>query len=296
MDNMYTEVLKTGELEEREKEAFERLKKCDICPHRCGVNRFERAGRCRSNYRIKVSSAFPHFGEENCLVGTHGSGTIFLSNCPLFCVYCQNYEISQKGEGSYVSEEKVVDMMLSLQDMGCHNINLVTPTHFVPQLIRAIRIAAERGLKIPIVYNTGGYERVETLKLLEGIVDIYMPDMKYGSNESALKYSGIPGYWDAVREAVIEMHRQVGDLVVREGVAEHGLLVRHLVLPNRIAGSEEVLKFLANLSKNTYINIMDQYRPYFMVYKYPELDRPITREEFNEVVSFARSLGLHRGF
>ncbi len=247
---------------------------------------------------MKVSSSFAHYGEERPLVGRGGSGTIFLSNCTSKCVYCQNWTISQGEEGKEVSEEEVALSMLFLQRIGCHNINWVSPTHYVPQLVKSLLIAREGGLEIPIVYNTGGYDCEDTIRLLDGIVDIYMPDIKYGSNENGSKYSKVQNYWDVVRKAVKAMHRQVGDLKINErGIAERGLLIRHLVLPNDIAESEKVLEFIAKeISTNSYVNIMDQYRPCHNASKYEELSRPITRREYLKVIEKAVHLGLSRGF
>ena len=215
-------------------------------------------------FKSSVSSYGPHFGEEDPLVGDSGSGTIFLASCNLLCVYCQNYDISHEGYGKHVSEEKVADFMIDLQRRGCHNINFVTPTHFASQLLKSIDFAIPKGLQLPIVWNCGGYENVEIIKLLDGIVDIYMPDMKYGSAESASKYSDAPDYFEYCRESVKEMHRQVGDLQVENGIAKRGLLIRHLVLPNDVANSRAVFEFIAEeISKDTYVNIMDQYRPMF---------------------------------
>lgn len=300
----YLKLLKRGEIEERINKLYKILERCELCPRKCRVNRLKNEkGVCRSGLRMKVSSYFPHFGEEDVLVGTKGSGTIFLSNCNLRCIYCQNFEISHLGEGEERSEEEVADMMLTLQEIGCHNINLVTPTHYAPQLVKAIKIAAEKGLKLPIVWNCGGYENVEVIKLLDGIVDIYMPDIKYGDNEAAKKYSFPPvlDYWDKCREAVKEMHNQVGDLKVDEkGLAYRGLLIRHLVLPNDIARTENVLNFVAKeISSNSYVNAMSQYFPYGEVVlkpkKYPELNRKITNEEYKKAIDIAIKLGLTRG-
>jgi len=245
-----------------------------------------------------ISSAGPHYGEEPELVGWGGSGTIFFTSCNLKCAYCQNYEISQLRLGHPISIEDLAEIMLRLQDRGCHNINFVTPTHFTPQIVKAVAIAADRGLSIPLVYNCGGYESVRTLQFLDGVIDIYMPDIKYSDNRLAKMYSGAPRYWDIVREAIREMHRQVGDLVVdRRGIAQRGLLIRHLVLPNDLAGSRAVLDFVASeISLDSYINLMDQYRPLNRAYRYRELNRRITSGEFWSVVEYARSLGLHRGF
>lgn len=292
----YLRLYESGELDERVEELYNILESCELCPRKCGVNRLEgEKGFCKAGKKLMVSSYFPHFGEEDPLVGIHGSGTIFLTHCNLKCIYCQNYEISHLGVGELVSEERVARMMLELQALGCHNINFVTPTHYTPQLVRAIRVAAEKGLKLPIVWNCGGYENVEIIKLLHGIVDIYMPDIKYSSSEVAKKYSDAPDYFERCKEAVKEMHRQVGDLKIRNGVAYRGLLIRHLVLPNNLAGSEEILKFIRSLSKNSYVNIMAQYRPEGEAFKYKELNRRPTRDEFMKVIELAKELGLTRG-
>ncbi|MCS7230340.1 MAG: radical SAM protein [Candidatus Kryptonium sp.] len=292
----YIELNKKGILKERVEILKQILNDCTLCPRNCHVNRNAgRKGKCRVGSEIIISGVHPHFGEEPCLVGTHGSGTIFFASCNMNCIYCQNYEISRFKQGEVVSVFTLADAMLYLQKIGCHNINLVTPTHYVPQIVEAISIAVNKGLKIPIVYNCGGYESVETLKLLEGIVDIYMPDIKYSDNSNALKYSGVPNYWDVVREAVKEMWRQVGDLEIVNGVAVKGLLIRHLVLPNGIAGSEKVFEFIANeISKNTYVNIMAQYRPYFNAFLKPEIARRITIQEYRDAVQSAQRLGLRR--
>jgi len=243
-----------------------------------------------------VSSHGPHFGEEAPLVGLQGSGTIFFTHCNLRCIFCQNYTISQLGQGRVVSKGELARMMLSLQQQGCHNINLVSPTHVVPQILEALQIAAGLGLSIPLVYNCGGYDSVETLKLLDGIIDIYMPDMKYSDERNARRFSGVKDYPRANREAVKEMHRQVGDLELDErGVAKRGLLVRHLVLPNGIAGTEGVVRFIAReISPNTYLNVMAQYYPCHRAFKIPSLSRPLTKEEFAEAVKLARAYGLER--
>ncbi len=295
----YISEISLEELKERRDKLYELLEACRLCPNECYIDRrFEDKGNCRSGYLPIVSSYAPHYGEEPPLVGRFGSGTIFLTNCNLDCKFCQNYDISHLGSGREVTIEQLAEMMLSLQKRGCHNINFVTPTHFAPQIVDALIIAREKGLEVPIVYNCGGYESVETLKLLEKIIDIYMPDIKYSSNENALKYSGISNYWDVVQLAIKEMHRQVGDLKIGSGgIARRGLLIRHLVMPNNVAGSKEVLKFIAQeISKDSYINIMDQYRPVFLAYNYDEINRPITYKEYNEILNYAKSLGLYRGF
>ncbi|WP_348530845.1 radical SAM protein [Methanothrix sp.] len=284
------------ELQSRAEEAIRRLEHCDICPRRCGVNRAEgELGFCRTGRLAKVSSAGPHYGEEPPLVGYHGSGTIFFAGCNLACVFCQNYEISQLDMGVEVTAERLAGIMMHLQLTGCHNVNLVTPTHVVPQILEALVIAREMGLSIPLVYNSGGYDSVETLRLLDGIVDIYMPDAKYGSDEMAIRYSNAPGYVGVMKAAIREMHRQVGDLVIENGIAVRGLLVRHLVLPNNLAGTAEVVRFISELSRNTYINIMDQYRPEYKADQYDELSRRITLSEYREALRLARSAGLSRG-
>lgn len=293
----YQELYRSGELEEREERAQEALKSCELCPRRCKVNRLQgETGMCRTASEAVVSSYGPHFGEEAPLVGLHGSGTIFFTHCNLRCMFCQNYPISQLGDGRVTSKGELAKMMLSLQERGCHNINLVTPTHVVPQILEALKVAAGLGLSIPLVYNCGGYESLETLRLLDGIVDIYMPDMKYSDERNARRFSGVKDYPSVNRAAVKEMHRQVGDLRIDErGVAKRGLLVRHLVLPNGIAGTEGVVRFIAEeVSPNTYLNVMAQYYPAHRAFKIPVLSRPLTRQEFTDAVSLAREHGLER--
>jgi putative pyruvate formate lyase activating enzyme len=272
------------------------LNACTLCGHECKVNRHFEKGLCNSGLDLRISSVFPHFGEERPLVGTHGSGTIFLSNCNCKCVFCQNFSISHLGEGDMISEEEIASKMIYLQDIGCHNINWVSPTHFAPQLVKALFIAREKGLKAPVVYNTGGYDSLGLIKMLAGIIDIYMPDIKYGNNKNALKYSGVKKYWDFVKVSVKEMHSQVGDLIIDDyGIAKRGLIIRHLVLPNNIAASEEVLKFIADeISKDSYVNIMKQYTPYFKASNYKEFMRGITMEEYLRVLNKAKELGLTR--
>jgi putative pyruvate formate lyase activating enzyme len=293
----YLGLYRCGELATRIERAKGILESCEICPRHCQVNRLAgEVGKCRTGARAMVSSYGPHFGEEAPLVGSHGSGTIFFTNCNLRCVFCQNYSISQLGEGREVTKEELAAMMLSLQKTGCHNINLVSPTHVVPQILEALELAIARGLSIPLVYNSGGYDSVETLRLLEGIVDIYMPDMKYSDDEIARQYSGIENYPAVNRAAVKEMHRQVGDLQIDEqGVAIRGLLVRHLVLPHGLAGTQEIVRFLAEeISLNTYLNVMAQYHPCHKACQFSLLSRSITREEFLEAVELAQQQGLER--
>ena len=260
----YLELCRSGKLAERVEAARALLETCRVCPRCCGTNRLDGdVGKCRTANEAMVSSYGPHFGEESPLVGKYGSGTIFFTNCNLRCLFCQNYSISQLGEGERVSKEELALMMLSLQARGCHNINLVSPTHVVPQILEALDIAVESGLHVPLVYNTGGYDSVETLSILDGIVDIYMPDMKYGDENIARELSGIENYPQVNKAAIREMHRQVGDLQTsQEGVAQRGLLVRHLVLPKGLAGTKDVVDFIAKeISANTYVNIMAQYHP-----------------------------------
>jgi putative pyruvate formate lyase activating enzyme len=289
--------LKEAELGQKIKDADNILRECALCPRQCRVDRTSgKKGYCRTGDAPFISSWGPHFGEERPLVGIHGSGTIFFGNCNLRCIFCQNYSISHLGEGLEISHEKLADIMLSLQGSGCHNINLVTPTHQVAAIIRAVRIASEKGLAVPLVYNCGGYESLATLKILEGIVDIYMPDLKYADNVSAKKYSDAGDYADKAKSAIKEMHRQVGDLLIDErGIAKRGLLVRHLVLPANIAGTADVVRFIAEeISTNTYVNIMDQYHPCFKAFGSPPLDRRITAKEYTDALEYAVRAGLKR--
>jgi len=293
----YIETHHNGKLAERVKEAYRILESCHLCPRECKVNRLENEkGICRTGRSAMVSSFNPHFGEEDPLVGTNGSGTIFMTNCNLLCVFCQNWEISHLGEGSEVRSKDLADMMLHLQRQGCHNINFVTPTHVVPQILDALPYAIEGGLNVPLVYNTGGYDAVESLKLLEGIFDIYMPDFKFWDPEMARKYLKASDYPERAREALKEMHRQVGDLILDEkGIALRGIILRHLVMPGGVAGTREIMRFIAReISPNTYVNIMDQYRPCGNAYKYPPLDRGITHDEYEEALKAAREEGITR--
>ena len=292
----YLSLLHSGELERRAAKAYVRLEACDVCARECGVNRrlsAEGAG-CHTGERAVISSHGPHFGEETPLVGRGGSGTIFFSWCNMSCQYCQNYEISQVGLGHEVEPEELARMMLGLQSQRCHNINFVSPSHVVPQILAGLLIAAEAGLRLPLVYNTGGFDSLKTLALLDGVVDIYMPDIKYADAGVARRYSKIRDYPAANQAAVSEMHRQVGDLATDErGVAQRGLLVRHLVLPEGLAGTAETDRFLRDkVSPNTYINVMAQYRPCYRAGEYPPLDRSITNEEYAEAVRLAQKAGL----
>ena len=293
----YLKLHKTGELKERANELWAMMKRCRLCPRRCGVNRHEGAsGFCQApGTTLVIASAHPHFGEERPLVGEGGSGTIFLTNCNLRCVFCQNFEIAQLGRGSETTLDEFAGMMLQLQEIGCHNINLVTPTHHSAHILKAIDIAAGQGLRLPIVYNTSGWERLEIIKMLDGIVDIYLPDFKYWDSDMSSKYSSeAESYPELTSEAILEMHRQVGVAKPAEdGIMQRGLMIRHLVMPNNIAGSEHVMEWIAeNLPKDTYVNIMVQYNPVYKAYDYPELSRRIKKEEYKKVVNKAKDQGL----
>jgi putative pyruvate formate lyase activating enzyme len=295
----YCELLANGALDDRVEEALAHLSKCDLCPWECGVDRAAgRLGSCKTSRRARVSSSFPHMGEEDPLRGTSGSGTIFFANCNMRCQYCQNYTISQLGEGRTYDAEEIAGMMLSLQRAGCHNINLVSPSHVVAQIIEAVAIAAQKGLRIPLVYNTGGYDSLTALALLDGIVDIYMPDMKYADEATARQHSKIRDYPRHNEAAVREMHRQVGDLKLdRRGIAQRGLLVRHLVLPGGLAGTAAIARFLAEtISPDTYINLMGQYRPDYKARQEDmgPLSRSVSATEMAEAYEAARKAGLHR--
>ncbi|MGQ9779888.1 MAG: radical SAM protein [Bacillota bacterium] len=293
----YRELYRRGELRRRVEEAWTHLTACDLCGHVCRVNRrLGRRGVCRTGTEIRVASYGPHFGEEEVLVGTGGSGTIFFSGCNLRCVFCQNWEISHLREGVEITAEELAQMMLELAARGCHNVNLVTPTPYLPQILSALEIACAHELSLPLVYNCGGYESTSALALLRGVVDIYMPDVKFAEKETGRRLAGAEDYFAVVKEALKEMHAQVGDLQIDEdGLARRGLLVRHLVLPGGLAGTEEVLAFIAEeISKDTYLNLMDQYFPHYRAKEYPPLDRPLTRAEYQEAVAIARRLGLWR--
>jgi putative pyruvate formate lyase activating enzyme len=271
------------------------LKSCTVCPNRCRVDRLAgELGRCRVGSELRISSVNLHFGEEPVLVGRGGSGTIFFTCCNLACLFCQNYDISQLDRGRVIREEDLLRLALGLQDRGAENINLVTPTHQAPQIFEALKKARRRGLEIPIVYNCGGYENPEFLRELDGLVDIYMPDFKYGSDEAGERFSGVRGYARWCRESLLEMHRQVGDLAVNaRGVAVSGLLVRHLVLPEGLAGSRAVIDFLAErVSRNTFLNVMDQYHPAHRAGELRELRRRVFAQEVQEVMEYARAKGL----
>jgi putative pyruvate formate lyase activating enzyme len=286
------------ELQRRIEAAWELMRMpCRVCPRHCKVDRAldDRRGFCRAGYRALVFSAHPHFGEEPVLVGRGGSGTIFFASCNLACVYCQNWEISQIRMGREVEPSELAEMMLGLQRAGCHNVNLVSPTIYVPQVLAALPYAIDGGLRLPLVYNTSGYDSTEELRLLDGVVDVYMPDIKYSDERTAGRYSVVKGYYATVKAAVKEMHRQVGDLVVEGGLAVRGLIIRHLVLPQDLAGTDEVMRFIAEeLSRESYVNVMAQYRPVHKALRYQELSRRISTEEYRAALTSARRHGLRR--
>jgi len=286
--------------------AYKLMGKCSICPRRCGVNRLKgQTGFCKAGLLPMVSSFHAHFGEEPPISGRNGSGTIFFTHCSLRCVFCQNHPISQSGQGKEVSVEGLAGMMLGLQVEGCHNINFVTPTHYMPQILEAVFMAKDNGLEVPLVYNCGGYESIEALEILDRIIDIYMPDMKYSGNVPAEKYSNAQDYFEINKIAVKEMYRQVGDLKIEKGIAKKGLLIRHLLLPGGLAGSQKIFEFIANeLSPDTYVNIMAQYYPCHLVgggrdrplQEFQEINRRITGREYMEAIKLAEKAGLKNGF
>jgi putative pyruvate formate lyase activating enzyme len=297
MEPSYIVLYRDGMLEDRVEKALERLEHCNLCPRDCGVNRLAgETGFCGAGRKIRIASYNAHFGEEAPLVGRCGSGTIFLSHCSLRCRFCQNYDISHLAEGWEVEPEQASSMMLQLAERGCHNINFVTPSHMVPQILEALLPAVEAGLSIPLVYNSSGYDRRETLELLEGIIDIYMPDFKFWDGKWAERYCAAPDYPEVARTAIREMHRQVGDLTLDEkGVAVNGLLVRHLVMPNEVAGTEKIAAFLANeISPDTYTNIMDQYRPCGTADEDSLINRRLNSREFRDALDAAKKSGLER--
>jgi putative pyruvate formate lyase activating enzyme len=300
MDNFqpaYLSLLQSGELRQRVGQAYVHLDACDLCPWECRAKRNAgKMGLCRSGLRARLASYGPHLGEERPLRGWNGSGTIFFSRCNLRCQYCQNHEISQTDSGDEIEPEDLAEIMLALQNAGCHNINLVTPSHVIPQILAAVLLAAQAGLRLPLVYNTGGYDAIAALKLLDGVVDIYMPDMKYASAQIARSYSKARDYPRHNQAAVLEMHRQVGDLHIgNDGLAQRGLIIRHLVLPNDLAGSAEILRFIAErVSPNTYLNLMDQYRPMYNAQNFPKLKRGLRPQEFQQALAEAQAQGLQR--
>jgi len=293
----YLRLYSKGVLQERVQKAFAVLESCCLCPRNCGVNRLNgEFGFCETGRKAVVASYNAHFGEESPLVGKFGSGTIFFSSCNLLCSFCQNHEISHGKEGVEVAPEQMAHMMVQLSQAGCHNINFVTPTHVVPQILEALPYAIERGLGVPLVYNSSGYDSRKTLELLDGIFDIYMPDFKFWDNLWADRYCGAPDYREVAISALREMHRQVGDLAMNErGIARRGLLVRHLVMPNQVGGTQEIMGFLAKeISPNTYVNVMDQYRPCGSAHRDDFINRRLHSKEYRDAVSAAKRAGIER--
>ncbi len=293
----YIKTFEAGLLSKKIDSAYSKLKACNLCPRNCGADRTAgETGVCKTGNQAMVSSYSPHFGEEAPLVGSHGSGTIFFTHCNLMCLFCQNFDISHEGHGVEVSCEQIAAVMLALQKQRCHNINFVTPSHVIPQILAAVDIAVQNGLTVPLVFNTGGYDRVETLKLLEGVFDIYMPDFKFWDSQIAASACDARNYPEVARRALIEMHRQVGDLVVnKDQIAQRGLLIRHLVLPHGLAGTREVMRFIAtHISPNSYVNIMSQYRPCGRAAEINGLDTYPSREDYREAVNTARQEGITR--
>ncbi|NIM52837.1 MAG: radical SAM protein [Gemmatimonadales bacterium] len=292
----YLKLHRSGELKRRGEQLWQVMKSCSLCPRECGAARLDgQAGFCHGTSQLVIASHHPHFGEERPLVGRGGSGTVFFSNCNLRCVFCINWQISQGGVGESRSLEDLAEMMLHLQGLGCHNINIVTPTHYSPHIVLALDIAAARGLRLPLVYNTCGWERPEILRKLDGVVDIYLPDFKYADGAMASTYSsGADTYPEITKAALLEMHRQVGVAKPAEdGLMYRGLMIRHLVMPNGVSGAKQVIGWIAeNLPKDTYVNIMSQYRPMYKAFDYPEIARQLTRAEYTEVVEYARQAGL----
>lgn len=290
----YLKLYNESKLSLRINKALEIISGCQLCPHKCGVDRTQgEKGICESDSRIKIASYGPHFGEEKPLVGHNGSGSIFFSNCNLQCVYCQNYEISHYGNGHHITPEQLAEIMINLQEKGCHNINLVTPTHMIYGILKSLKIACKNGLNIPLVYNSGGYESIETLNLLNGIIDIYMPDIKYSDSKKAEKYSNAPNYFEIIRKTILEMYRQVGDLKTKNGIAIKGLIIRHLVLPENISGSKGIIDFIAQeVSKETFFNLMDQYYPSYNADQYDKLSKKIDYNRFKRLINYAQQRGL----
>ncbi len=296
MEPSYIRLHRQGELSIRLKRALDIIEACELCPRKCHVNRLKgETGLCRTGRMARVASYNAHFGEEAPLVGRCGSGTIFFSSCNLLCGFCQNFDISHIMEGVEAGPEELAAMMIELSERGCHNINFVTPTHVIPQIIEGLIVAIEKGLNVPLVYNSGGYDRWETLEILDGIFDIYMPDFKFWDSKWAERFCNAPDYRDVTTEAIKEMHRQVGDLVIDEGVAIRGLLVRHLVMPNHVAGTEGIMGFIAKeISPNTYVNVMDQYRPCGTADQDGLINRRLSAEEYREAMDATKNAGLTR--
>jgi putative pyruvate formate lyase activating enzyme len=297
MTPSYIKLHEKGELEKRARALVDLMNECVLCPRRCGARRLEgETGTCETGRLPVMSSAFAHFGEESPLVGRRGSGTIFFTHCNLLCSFCQNYDISHMGEGREVSIDQLAAAMISLQERGCHNINFVTPTHVTARIVEALPAAVDRGLKVPLVYNCGGYESVETLRLLDGVIDIYMPDFKFWDAAAGRRFTGVPDYPEVARQALKEMHRQAGDLVLDdEGIAQRGILLRHLVLPANLAGTRDVMRFVAReISPGTYVNVMPQYHPCGEAAGERDMARRITGKEFKEAVEAALEEGITR--
>ena len=293
---VYLRSYKEGLLQEKISDINDNIGNCSLCPHNCGINRRESPnGQCKSGDKPLISSFCAHFGEESPLVGIRGSGTIFFANCNLSCVFCQNYDISQYGIGEEISHSRLAEIMIHLQNQGCHNINFVSPSNMVYSILNALPEAIDMGLRIPLVYNSGGYDLPITIKLLDGVFDIYMPDMKYMDNRIAKKYSGADNYVEFATESILEMHQQVGDLVVDQmGIAQRGLIIRHLIMPGNISDTKKIIDFVRSLSSNTYFNLMDQYHPSYKANDYEFLNRRITSKEYQEAYDYAISVGLNQ--
>jgi putative pyruvate formate lyase activating enzyme len=292
----YIALHKSGELKKQVQKAHKLLEQCTLCPRKCKANRLQdETGFCKTGLKARVASYNAHFGEEDPLVGSSGSGTIFFSFCNLGCVFCQNYTISHHGEGIDIDSGQLAAIMVSLQKQGCHNINFVTPSHVVPQILSALPIAIEKGLSVPLVYNSSGYDSVDTLRLLDGIIDIYMPDFKFWDKNTAKKYAKTSDYPERARNAIQEMYRQVGNLKIdSNGIAVSGVLIRHLVVPGGLSETKEIMEFLAKLSPEIYVNVMEQYRPCHKASDYPLIARPLTQNEYEEALFAARNAGLMR--
>lgn len=292
----YYSLHRSGELKRRGEELWQVMESCRLCPRQCGARRLDgEKGFCQGTSRLMISAFHPHHGEERPLRGQRGSGTIFFTNCGLRCVFCINWEISQGGRGKKRQIRDLAEMMLDLQEQGCHNVNIVTPTHYSPHILLALDAAAKKGLRVPLVYNTCGWERIEILKKLDGVVDIYLPDFKYWDSEKAAKFSSqAQGYPEGTKQAILEMHRQVGVAhAASDGLMYRGLMIRHLVMPNQVSGTKQIVEWIAaNLPKDTYLNLMSQYRPMFRAADFDEIARRLTRAEYTEAVEWAREAGL----
>lgn len=277
---------------------FKLLEKCELCPRRCNINRLEgKTGYCNAGYNVKVAKVMLHLWEEPCISGGRGSGTVFFSNCSLSCVFCQNFNISQEHTGKEISVEKLSDIFLKLEDQGADNINLVSPTHYIPQIISALYIAKENGLSIPVIYNSNGYENIEALKYLNSFIDIYLPDIKYFNDKYAIKYSSAPQYFSYAKEAVLEMYRQVGVPVFENGLIKKGIIIRHLLLPGLLSESKKILDWISgNLSKDVYISLMSQYIPMYKASCFPEINKRVSPKSYEWLIDYFLSLGLKKGY